>query len=609
MDKSALQKYETQLAVVWRLWTQFQRYSKLALKTNPRHFNKLFEIAKLYASNRRFWATNNPKYLARALTSYYSLRVDWLNQEGKNFEASLEVSGWADRASFLKIREALSAYSVRRVFRPDVWYLKGGSGSFFSGFIIQAPTRELSAILRSLEKAVPDFEMNLPQNPISKLPPKSAGRLESINPLQSERGLNWFSTFHISPRELTWLVEATSDREVSDLALSFFMQFGDFAFDGETLRCIAKYCLLLGFIPDGIEVKGWSLNQIKRPEWVPIGSGTASAWRNENSKVDAKYFQAENVSVTNGGIVLTADGFLDWDSAQSPVLDFVAGNHNSVIGSSANSHVCFVRDVQSGEELVSAILLGSRVDSNWFHFLIETLPRLLVVEDLLDKSIPVLVSSRVPRAGLEALRLITNRQIIQVDPELSTLVRKAYVPGPVIYHPDTQFLWGSEKLNIINFELLRSFREKVLESVGSETGSEKAFWPRFGGSRVASNSKKIQRLLSRRGFEIQNIGSLKFVDQVRLIRSCFSLITEGGASMSNFIFLPKGARILVLMSNQSKSYMMPKLLASLSQSEVRIESGQSMGEKFFLPLSSRLQASYRVNLRTLKKTIGDYFIK
>lgn len=605
MDKSVLQKYETQLAAIWRLWSQFRRFSKLAFNTNPRHLKKLLEIANLYASNRRFWATNNPKYLSSALTSYFALRNDWLHQAGGHLNTGLEISGWSDRSSFLKIKRALGTNKIRRVFRPDVWYLRGGSGGFFSGFIIKAPLSEFSKIMNSLTTAGHAFEMKLPQDSITKLDPTSVGRLESINPRQGQRGLNWYSTFHISPRDFTWLVEAASDKEVAELALATFRQFGDFDFGGETLRCVAKYCLVLGFIPTGIRIRGWSLTPVKKPHWIEIGTHSSSTVIAKKSRVSPKYFEAKNVSVTNGGVLLMEESFIDWDAAQNPSLDFVAGNHNSVIGSTANTGMCFVRNVKSGEKIETAILLGSRVDSNWFHFLIETLPRLVWLNDTVPSAVPVVVSSRIPNTALEALKLVTEREVKLVDVNQLTSVKRAFVPGPTVYHPDSQFLWNREDVIEVHTDALLEIRTKILAQVRPVSLAKKTYWFRNGSLRVVRNERVIRRELARSGFRVESPSELSFEDQIRSIYESATLVTQGGAAMSNFIFAKSGAKIVVLVSTIGTSYPLPQILGSVSGAEIILIGGKTRLIRTLRSVLEQSHSSFRINPKALRAALGS----
>lgn len=557
-------------------------------------------MGKMFMSNKRFWATNNQKFLSNAMRHYYSLRGNWLSESYDNSNTGLELSGWANRETFLRIKEALGSQRIRRVFRPDVWYLRGGKGSFFTGFIFEVGLSDFARVIRELELALPEFQMRHPEEKVSKLDEHLIGRLESINPIHRQRGLNWVSTFSTSPREFTWLVEAAADKEVSELALAFFKQFGSFKFQGEILHCIAKYCLILGEVPIGINVDGWSFTDIREPRWTHTEPSVVGT---DNSRIGAKYIECFDLSVANGGVLRSENGFIDWDAAQAPFLDFVAGNSDFVIGTTANMLKCFVRDVRMKEELPIGIVLGSRVDSNWFHFLIETLPRLLIVEDILDKSIPIIISQRVPAQGVEALKLLTSREIIFVDTNSLTKIQHAFVPGPVIYHPDSQFMWGKLVAKDVNKDLLLQMRSTILLKIGPQSSNEKKFWVRISSNRSVINMEKIAELLLRRGFEIENPGVMSFEQQVQSILGSSIVVGVGGALMSNFIFANAGTKIIVLVSNFGVSYLMPQLLADVSGARLTVIGGPAAITIRSSSYISKLHSSFRVNVKLIQAAL------
>ncbi len=605
MNRSNLAKFEIQLSALWRLWSQSRRYFKLVLMTNPLHILKLLQIAKLFLSSRQFWASNNPKYLSRALSAYFSLRSEWLKASNNDRNTGLEISGWASREALIQMKEALSGYRIRKVFRPDVWYFRGCQGGFFAGFTFEISISDFPHVIKVLEKSVMGFQKQMPTTVKDQFVGSPSSRLESINPLQRQRGLNWFSTHSVSPREFTWLVEIAADKEVAGLAINFFRQFEGYGFEGEILRCIAKYCLVIDEVPSGIDMQGWQLTNITKPAWIDLDKTGNQQSGMKSAKTNPKYFQAADVRITNGGLVQDAKGFVNWDLAQFPALDFVAGNYDAVIGSPSNLAKCFVRESEAGEVIDTGIMLSSRADSNWFHFLIETLPRILWIDSLVPPDVPVLVSNRVPLTGIQALQLVTQRSVKAIDPSKSTLVRRAFVPGPTVYHPDTQFLWNREDQIEINLEVVRALRTKVFEALGiTETPpTESTFWMRAGEQRVVLNSRAVVTFLEGLGFTKSNPADLDFVDQVRSIFLSRHLVTSGGAAMSNFIFANSQATILVFVSKLGLSYPVPKFLTQVSGARLVLIDGRNRILTFLSTVVEKSHTSFRIKIRKLKKAL------
>lgn len=566
-------------------------------------------VARMFFSSRKFWATNKTKFLSRAVSSYFSLRSDWLSAGSElQPKTGLEISGWADTATLYRIKEALVSIPITRVFRPDVWYLFGGRGGLFMGFRFEVSIEDLALTSKILEQIDPALKITASAQKLVNPEAVRRSCLESIRPLRSanQKEINWYSSFSVSPSDFTWLVEATADKDVAEIVLSFFSKFDNFEFEHEIQTCIAKLCLVLDHKPEKINLKGWSLTNVASTPWKQLESAIPSITERPNSRVTSKYFQAENLVITNGGILVLQNEFLDWDFAQLPSLDFVAGNHALVIGSPANLHKCFVRDRPNGVVIESGITLSSRVDSNWFHFLIETLPRLFLVDDFVPPEVPVLVSSRVPQNGLEALALITKRRVQIVNETENTLIRKAYVPGPVVYHPDTQFLWNRQDEIEINVGALKKLRETVLSAIGSPTvlASKKIFWTRGGHQRVVLNTRHLVDFLTMRGFVLSDPATLRFSDQVKEVNQAGVLVTPGGATMSNFIFASSKTKIVVLVSRFGKTYPVPQLLSKVAGSSLVLVSGWAPLKLRAITVLEKSHASFRISIWKLKRALS-----
>lgn len=601
MVRQKLQKFESQLALIWRLWLQVKHFIKLLTASNFRQLPSFFSTAMMFISQKRFTATNHPSHLEAALRRYFSLRHAWLSEEISKKPVILEISGWATANEFHRLRDIFTEFKIRRVFRPDVWYLSSGDLGFYSGFTIQCPVDAIEGILEVVGQAAGGIDSSFSEDPQIFSSDSGSVRFESIVAKRDRGDLGLFSTFVIAPSEFSNLVEATVDKEIASMllrTLGILYQGGLF---GETIRHAAKFCLIIGSVPQDFQLRGWTLCDIASPDWKPSQhiSGVTK------SKIQAQYFTQTNLEIQNGGTLLHNQVFLNWDTAQHPAKDFVAGNWASVVGSSANLWKCFVKDFEYGVAFQDAIVLSSRVDSNWFHFLIETLPRLFLVDEIIDPDFPILVSERIPSSGLEALRAVTDRKIIQVSTLQRTRIKNAVVPGPVIYHPDTQFLWDQVSEADFNVDLLRALRTKVLNNLAHSNLELNSYWIRPGNHRVLKNPQSVSRLLEKYNFQIDDPGSLDFASQVSLVYASKNLVTVGGAAMANFIFANEGALITVLTSKFGEKYGVPIILGKVSGATIKILPGK---RKLHFPLESvisRSHRSFKVRIRALKKSLNS----
>jgi hypothetical protein len=583
---SFLTKFEPQLAAIWRwsLIVSNASGSRFAFNVNTET-----RLTKgMYKNVQKFWATNSGHYLHEALATYFQLRVKWIERGNRQDPVLSKVSGWADDATWSKLENSLQDSKLRRRFRPDVWYLRDGEVGLFQGFNFTASQIAVEKALSILEGAA----SNQPQSN------KIGFRIDSIDACESETDPTWQTAFQISPKQFTFLVEAACDAEIAKLAIEQLSLQNLNQLTSDKIRSLVTFHLVSQTRPETLSVGGWERKEIVEPDWVSVTP--TALHQGERSKVPERYFNKDNVQVTNGGIITHGNYFLDWDKAQHPSLDFVAGNTELVIGTSANNKSCYIRTTRVEKTIATGILLSSRCDSNWFHFLIETLPRLLLVDDMTPQNIPVLVSSRIPKTAKEALALVSRREVIELDETTVTLVLKAIVPGPVIYHPDTQYLWGDDASENINLITLRRMREMILRQLSTSQKAVFTYWPRFSRHRTLLNSRQVETALKARQFTVQNPGELSFLGQVESIQSSSKIVAVGGALMSNFIFAKPGSKIIVLVSDFGRAYPWPRLLAQVSDGIVTVVGGRRYGHSSIETLIEKSHASFATRIRELK---------
>ena len=593
-----------QLQVLWGWWIKSRRFMRLFPARSPRENYRLLRVGRMLANHRKFMLTSNPTYLSRAMDHYFFLRTQWLIL-GDSTDRSITITGWATRGASKKMKTNLPKNVMRTCFRPDVWFLQGSHLGFFSGFEVNVKASQFESVKGILESET--FRAPLASGLGWKGNTGSTLRwgIDSVH--NSSGGGSGQSCLLdillVAPEEFAWLVEAGVDRAVANQAL-FQMETNESQLLGEELtRSLGVLALTAHECPGPSPIKNWGLVSIVNPIWRP--SEQVSSCQNVNDSnfhLSRRYFESENVTVLNGGILFMEDNFVNWDTAQHPSLGNVAGNKKYVIGTSANLNHCLVfRPPGPDAHVEKAILLGSRADWNWFHFLIETLPRLLIVEGVVPKDVPVLVSNRVPPNGLEALRLLTNREIILSDPEKLTRVSRAYVPGPLIYHPDTQFTFGDSRGSLVNKEVLAEFRRLVLEKLEPAAGTSKTYFARSGKHRNLINKRRVNKVLTDVGYVKAFPERLSFREQVGIVFASEEIVLVGGASMANLIFAKTRTKLTVLTSDLGTRYLMPIKLAEVSGCKVIMVGGKN---KVSLMLTDKMEqkfhTSFRARVRQLK---------
>jgi capsular polysaccharide biosynthesis protein len=275
-----------------------------------------------------------------------------------------------------------------------------------------------------------------------------------------------------------------------------------------------------------------------------------------------EWLHLENATVQDGGTVIVGDELVVYEVAADPSLDFVAGHFGSIRGSQANQDQVLVEKRPVAEQSIAeGILLAGRNDSNWYHWLIEYLPRVMQTPDVIADSVPVIVTSRTPQSGIDALRFFTDRPIVVVDASTAVSVGLLHVVAPTVQVLDTTRVeWSSGIL--LNPEPLRAMRTMLRTEVGE--GDRRIFLQRSSRHRQMGNARKIEAVARKHGLEIVDPGNLTWDEQRSLFAEARLVVGASGAVMANYLFMPEGSRVLAMTSETLAGFVLPAAIAELA---------------------------------------------
>lgn len=191
---------------------------------------------------------------------------------------------------------------------------------------------------------------------------------------------------------------------------------------------------------------------------------------------------------------------------------------------------------------------------NYYHWLIECLPRLSLIEHL-EQNIPLLIDANIPHQSLEALELINNnrRKLITLCDNTYYKVKQLYYPSQLSILHDNYNNPDYSKDAVYSKVGINFVRSKVLNACGIESNKEgfrKIYISRKTSDyRQLLNANEIENLLIALGFEIIFPEKISFFAQVRLFSQAKIIVGQGGAGMANMIFAPKTCKLLILISD------------------------------------------------------------
>jgi len=266
------------------------------------------------------------------------------------------------------------------------------------------------------------------------------------------------------------------------------------------------------------------------------------------------YITIPNAEIWHQKFIFAQNTMINIDATSSPSLSFVAGNWPFICKmKNRSSKYEILAPSNSPLKIENAIYLIGRVDENWYHFLLDTAPRMLFLDNV-PMSVPVLIRSDIPQTSKDFLRILTSREVIEIDPADFIEVEMLYVlPGR-----STVFDSRPPKgFNRVEFSpvVLSLFRNKVLENLqisSNQNSKQRISFSRKSITRNVINWGKIRQELD--SFSFDNIPlDLKFFrSQVQVFSNSSFVVSPGGAVLANIIFMNPGSKVVALKSFRSQ---------------------------------------------------------
>jgi capsular polysaccharide biosynthesis protein len=185
-------------------------------------------------------------------------------------------------------------------------------------------------------------------------------------------------------------------------------------------------------------------------------------------------------------------------------------------------------------------VLASRGDRNYYHFLIDVLPRLGVLAQAPDIEVPT--QWYVPattRFQLELLNLmgITADQRINSDEIGHVQADCLVVPGLASVVKEKNTPWMVEYL-----------RRRLLPAVPVAAERRPVYITRTAGTnnRAVANEPALIAMLVERGFDVVDPGALSVAEQIRTFAQASVIVSPHGAALANLVFASPGCTVIEL---------------------------------------------------------------
>ncbi len=313
-----------------------------------------------------------------------------------------------------------------------------------------------------------------------------------------------------------------------------------------------------------------------------------------------------DVKIQKGGTIICDHELVVVDRAADPRLEHVSGQWEHVFGSSLNGQTVMVELCEAASKSIDeGILLSGRNDYNWYHWMIEYLARVIEIDEEIDSRIPWVISNRVPKTGVEALKMISTRDILVLDSEKLQHFEKLMVMSPNASVIDT-VLAPWERISRFNTHNLYELRSAMRQIPSGSSFPEKVFIVRESTHRNVVNQDKLVDIALDYGFRPIILDNLDFSEQLDLFSNAKVIITAGGAVMANYLFMPKESHVVQLNNVANKDFVIPPLLSSIAGSKfISIIGNPKKVKKFRHLRIDQIHESYAIKPRTLKSVLDS----
>ena len=297
--------------------------------------------------------------------------------------------------------------------------------------------------------------------------------------------------------------------------------------------------------------------------------------------------------------LITKDGAkIHYDDSQNLHSDFNAGIHQMVV-KNIYSNRTFVRRLPE-IKLTEISSISSKDDSNYFHFLIESLPKLFYDGKLNIPQFPLIVNSSTPRQFSDLIRTLLPNDLVTLP--VSSMIQAGIVElfNPITCLPDSELIPNNFS-SYINENAVTAFKSYILENYCIQTGSkiDKIIFHRKSSRRMCLNSEQVLEIANSQGFVTVDPAQLSLLEQFSLINNAREVINFGGAAMANFIFAKKDTKIITLLSSNLNDFHIPAILSKIAQANHFYIMGNAVKSSKPLNIYEKQHIDYQIQIDDL----------
>jgi hypothetical protein len=286
-----------------------------------------------------------------------------------------------------------------------------------------------------------------------------------------------------------------------------------------------------------------------------------------NENLQSGHQLLRDVQIWHQRFIVSRNDLVIIDSTTHPEQEFVAGQWQFLNSFNRDVNTCFMK-IPTGEtrRLESAVFLIGRCDENWYHFIIDTVPRILLT-DKIPRNVPLIIRADIPENFKIIVSVLSQRDIIEIEINDKLEIDDLYVV------PGRSSAFDSQPLNgtlFVEFSssALKKTRELLLGSVIEPnlshnllTSTKKIALSRNSTTRNVQNWGSLIPLIESFDFSVHDLNSDFFRTQIATFYHSGVILAPGGAALANIVFMQAGSYVVVLRSWRNRDVNLWKKLA------------------------------------------------
>lgn len=235
--------------------------------------------------------------------------------------------------------------------------------------------------------------------------------------------------------------------------------------------------------------------------------------------------------------------------------------------------------MQQASWVDAGINLMHEYSNNYFHFITETIPRILLIEELdIPLDIPYLFEDSLHVNMRQLITLLNHkkRPVIYLQNDRVYSVASMYLPSDMSSVIDAYNCGTESRETVLETHYIRAGINRCLAdlSIVDARQSRKIYASRSSGYRKLLNEADLEARLAGLGFEILKTEGLNIETQARIFRDASIVIGPTGANLTNIVWCNPGTKVVVLASDHpSHQLYFWELLGKVSSCDVTIVQG------------------------------------